>query len=269
MRLVHPFPSILDGLVVAGAALVAGADPAVAARLGVSMTALQASIGALNDLVDAPSDRGRKPGKPIPAGLVTVVTARAVVAVGAILGVALAAPSGLGLVALAVVVLAIGYGYDLLAKGTAWSWLPFALGIPLLPVYGWFGATGGLAPWFVAMLPMAALAGAALAVGNARVDIERDRDARTRTVGTALGLDRSWRVLVGLWVATGVMAVASIAVLGGDSPLPTVAVGVGIVVILAATVAARSGSPARRERSWEVQAFGAAVSAVAWILAVA
>ena len=44
----------------------AGADPAVAARLGVSMTALQASIGALNDLVDAPSDRGRKPGKPIP-----------------------------------------------------------------------------------------------------------------------------------------------------------------------------------------------------------
>ncbi len=34
------------------------------------MTALQASIGALNDLVDAPRDAGHKPGKPIPAGLV-------------------------------------------------------------------------------------------------------------------------------------------------------------------------------------------------------
>ena len=35
------------------------------------MTALQVSIGTLNDLVDAPRDAGRKPGKPIPAGLVT------------------------------------------------------------------------------------------------------------------------------------------------------------------------------------------------------
>ena len=184
-------------------------------------------------------------------------------------GVALAAPSGLGLVALAVVVLAIGYGYDLLAKGTAWSWLPFALGIPLLPVYGWFGATGGLAPWFVAMLPMAALAGAALAVGNARVDIERDRDAGTRTVGTALGLDRSWWVLRGAVGGDGRDGRCLDRRPWGRHPLPTVAVGVGIVVILAATVAGRSGSPARRERSWEVQAFGAAVSAVAWILAVA
>ncbi len=31
------------------------------------MTALQASIGTLNDLVDAPRDAGHKPGKPIPA----------------------------------------------------------------------------------------------------------------------------------------------------------------------------------------------------------
>ena len=35
------------------------------------MTALQASIGSLNDVVDAPRDAGHKPGKPIPAGLVS------------------------------------------------------------------------------------------------------------------------------------------------------------------------------------------------------
>ena len=46
------------------------------------MTALQASIGTLNDLVDAPRDAGRKPGKPIPAGTVSIGTARSV-AVGA------------------------------------------------------------------------------------------------------------------------------------------------------------------------------------------
>ena len=53
------------------------------------------------------------------------------------------------------VVLAIGYGYDLAFKGTAWSWLPFAVGIPLLPVFGWLGATGGLPASFAVLLPVA------------------------------------------------------------------------------------------------------------------
>ena len=44
------------------------------------MTALQASIGILNDVVDAPRDAGRKPSKPIPAGLVERDRARAGVA---------------------------------------------------------------------------------------------------------------------------------------------------------------------------------------------
>jgi len=65
--------------VVVAVALLAGVESAVAIRLGLSMTALQVSIGALNDLVDAPRDVGRMPPKPIPAGLVTPAAARAVV----------------------------------------------------------------------------------------------------------------------------------------------------------------------------------------------
>ena len=58
-RLVHPFPSILDGAVVALVALVAGGAAPVAIVLGLSMTLLQFAIGTVNDLVDAP--RGRRP----------------------------------------------------------------------------------------------------------------------------------------------------------------------------------------------------------------
>ena len=90
VRLVHPFPSLLDGLVVAAVSLLAGATPLLAIRLGLSMVALQASIGALNDLHDAPDDAGRKAGKPIPAGLVSAPAARAVVAGAAAIGLGLA-----------------------------------------------------------------------------------------------------------------------------------------------------------------------------------
>ncbi len=232
------------------------------------MTALQASIGALNDLVDAPQDLGRKPGKPIPAGLVTPQVARLVVVGAALLGLVLALPSGVSTLVLALVVLGIGAAYDLVAKGTSWSWVPFAVGIPLLPVYGWLGATGTLAPWFVALVPMAAVAGAALAVGNARVDLERDRDAGTRTVATALGLERSWWALVACWSAAALIAVGSLVAYGAGGSA-VVGVGVGIAIILGGTVLGRQGEPARRERAWELQAVGAAVTGIAWLIAVA
>ncbi len=122
------------------------------------MTALQASIGSLNDLVDAPRDVGRTPAKPIPGGLVSRPLAWLVVATAAVVGVALSLPSGPLTTALALVVLGIGYAYDLWFKGTAWSWVPFAVGIPLLPAYGWLGTTGDLPAAFAILLP-AAVAG--------------------------------------------------------------------------------------------------------------
>ena len=39
-------------------------------------------------------------------------------------------------------ILGVGLLYDLRLRGTALSWFPFAVGIPLLPVYAWLGATG-------------------------------------------------------------------------------------------------------------------------------
>jgi 4-hydroxybenzoate polyprenyltransferase len=57
-------------------AVLAGAEPGPAIRIGLAMTLLQLGIGTLNDVVDAPADAGVKPGKPIPAGLVDPGAAR-------------------------------------------------------------------------------------------------------------------------------------------------------------------------------------------------
>jgi len=267
IRLTHPFPSVLDGLVVAAVAIVAGGDAATAARLGLAMTALQASIGALNDVVDAPRDAGHKPGKPIPAGLIPGRLARTVVVAAAGVGLALAAPSGPATVALAVVVLAIGYGYDLLFKGTAWSWVPFAVGIPLLPVFGWLGSAGDLPEWFAVLLPVAVVAGAALAIANARADADRDVAAGVESVAIRLGSARAWAIealllafVVGAAVATLVRAGAPIGVVAG-------AIGASLVVVAGVAVG-RVGDGARLERAWEIQAVGVGLLAAVWVAGV-
>jgi 4-hydroxybenzoate polyprenyltransferase len=266
IRLVHPFPSLLDGLVVAAVALVAGGEPVLAARLGVSMTALQASIGALNDLHDAPTDAGRKPGKPIPAGHVGVPLARSVAVGGAVVGLGLAATVGVTLTILAAAVLAIGYGYDLVAKGTAWSWLPFAVGIPILPVYGWLGAAGSLPAFFGVLAPMAVAAGAALAIANARADVERDVEAGTASIATRLGPGRSWWIHATLWVVVLGLALGWLARerVPLDGWLPVVAAA---ALLVAGVIAGRRGDAAGRERAWQVEAVAIALALVAWIRA--
>jgi 4-hydroxybenzoate polyprenyltransferase len=252
---------------VSAVALVAGAAPGLALQLGASMTALQASIGALNDVHDAPEDAGRKPGKPIPAGLVGVGFARGVVLVGAAIGLALGAIVHPFVGALGLIVLAIGYGYDLLAKGTAWSWLPFAVGIPILPIYGWLGAAGSLPLFFIALTPMAMLAGAALAIANARADMERDVAAGTVSVATSLELEGSWRLHAGLW-GVAVAVALGWAVFRGAG-LAQIGLVLSTAGLIAAAVAwSRERDPAGRERAWEFEAVATALALLAWLAAV-
>jgi 4-hydroxybenzoate polyprenyltransferase len=232
------------------------------------MTLLQFGIGIVNDVVDAPRDAGRKPGKPIPAGLMTVAAARtAAVAsftAGTLVGFTVSPTVGV----LALVVIAIGLVYDLLLKGTAWSWLPFAVGIPILPVFGWLGATGTLHPLFAVLLPVAVLAGAALAIGNALVDVERDRGAGISSIAVALGADRAAATGVALVAAVWVLAASSAVVAGAAWPAIVAVAGVGVVPLIATFSAVRASTSARRERLWQVEAVGLAGLAAAWLTAV-
>jgi 4-hydroxybenzoate polyprenyltransferase len=267
-RLVHPFPSILDGVVVALIALVAGGGMFRAAVLGLSMTCLQFAIGTVNDIVDAPSDTGRKPGKPIPAGLVTTRDASVVAGVAAGLGLLLALTGGPWLLLLAGTGLAIGLAYDLWAKGTTLSWLPLAVGIPLLPLYGWFGATGSVPGLFLVLIPAAANAGTALAIANAIVDMERDLHAGDRSIALALGAGRAAALVLALHAVVMVLAVATVAVLGAPVGWVAAVLGASLAPLGGAALgiaAAGRGGHGLRELAWEIQAVGTGLLAVAWL----
>ena len=244
-------------------AWLAGGGERRAVLLAVSMTAFQFAIGALNDIVDAPADAGRVPPKPIPGGFVTIRAARAVGVAAALVGLALSAIVDQRLVLLGVVVLAIGAAYDLAAKGTPWSWLPFAVGIPLLPVYGWFGATGSLPDWFAVLIPMTVVGGTALAIANARADLDADRASGTESVATRLGADRSWWTGVVLMVAAVGIGLGFIG-RPGWTLATWLLVAAGIAMVAVGLFVGRGDGAARR-RAWELQAIGAALAATGWV----
>ena len=232
------------------------------------MIALQVSIGALNDVADVEHDRGRKLGKPIPAGLVGQWIARGVVVAGLALGLALSAVCGVPVLVVGLAGVATGYLYDLRLKSTAWAWLPFAIGLPLLPVYAWVGATGRIPAPFALLVPLAVAAGAALALLNGLVDIDRDRTADIATPAVRLGPGRA-RVLAACLVAiVAAGAAVSLAWIGAGQSAWLVSLA-GMGLLGSGLVLAGSDAAARRERGWEASAIGLALLAAGWAFAFA
>ncbi|MFH0751415.1 MAG: UbiA family prenyltransferase, partial [Chloroflexota bacterium] len=170
--------------------------------------------------------------------------------------------------ALAAVGLGAGLAYDLRLKGTRWSWVPYAVGIPVVPVFAWVGATGALPAPFGVLVPIAMLAGAGLALANARADLERDRAAGIQTVATSLGLDLALRIGAILQGLVTAAALGSAVAFGGDAAWVALAAA-GSVIVLAGLTIARSERPAVRRRAWEVQALGTGILAGGWIGALA
>jgi len=236
------------------------------------MLALQASIGALNDVVDAGRDAGRKSGKPIPRGLVGIASARWIVVAGLVAGLGLSAPSGPATFVVAALGVGVGYLYDLRLSQTAWSWLPFALGVPLLPLFAWLGSQGTVPATLVTLFPIGVIAGAGLALANALADVERDTAAGKPSAAVQLGRERAWAIQVVLLAAAAVLAIAFLPVGRAGVPAETqlalrVVVIAGCGVLLGAAVLVRRADAQWRERAWEIEAVAVAVIGAAWLAA--
>jgi 4-hydroxybenzoate polyprenyltransferase len=250
------------------------------------MLCIQVSIGALNDAADAPLDAWQQPRKPIPSGLASRRGALAIAAVGSAAGLALSAASGPATLAVATAGLGLGFAYDLRASHTAWSWLPLSLALPLLPIHAWLGAVGLVPPGLLTLSVAGVLAGAALALANGLVDLERDAGVGRGAVVVRLGARRAWLANVGLLATVLLMAIfLAPAVIGGTigdgqagTPQAGLALGpdvlrllrgggvvVGVVAVSIGAVALAARSVSLRERGWELQAAGVAAMGLGWL----
>lgn len=232
------------------------------------MLALQVSIGALNDLVDAPRDAATKPGKPIPRGAATPAEARAVAAGGFAMALALTAPISLAAVAVLLLCAGCGYAYDLRLSRSGLSWLPLSIALPLVPVFAAASSTGSVPISAWAVVVPGAVAGAGLSLANGLADLDRDASQARITAAVRLGPRLGWLVQAGLIAAAIALLVAVGVAVAGTEGLGRASAGlsVGALAIVVGIVFGWAGGAGRRERAWELEALGVAVVAAAWFI---
>jgi 4-hydroxybenzoate polyprenyltransferase len=271
LRIIHPFPTLLNVVATAGLAFVAAdgsPDASVLVRMLLLMLFAQSAIGVTNDLFDRDLDAAAKPWKPLVAGaidarqatMLVVLLVVGVVLIGVTLG-----PASLGL---AVLGLACGLAYDVRLKRSMFSGVPYMIAIPTLPIWVWV-TLGEWQPDLWWLLALGPLIGLALHLANTLPDLEAD--ARSGVFGLAhrLGAARSmllaWAAFAGaLATSLGVAPLVEY-----DAVLYAVTLGTGVAALTASI-----GAYAVRRDGFALQlgfgllGVGAAALAVGWLAAV-
>jgi 4-hydroxybenzoate polyprenyltransferase len=176
-----------------------------------------------------------------------------------------AAALGRAVLLLAVVGLACAWSYDLWLKGTAASVLPFAVALPVVPLFG-YGAAGRFPPVLWWAWPIGALAAVAVHLADALPDVEADRATGVRGLVSRLGARRasalaaaSYAAALGLALASGLAAAPS-----GAAPLwagGALAAALGLAAVAA-------GAGGRRRVAYRLLLAGLVALAVGWAGAV-
>ncbi|MDI3339257.1 MAG: UbiA family prenyltransferase [Sphaerobacter sp.] len=265
----HPWAVLLVLLATALFGLLATGGRPAPPRFALLLAAMlggQIAIGALNEYIDRDLDAAAGRPKPIPAGLISPRAALGVTAGG--LALMLAAGALLGLVPLLLVALGTGAGlvYDLRLKRTAWSWLPYLVALPLLPVWVWV-TLARFDARLLLLYPLGALMVLAVHLAQSLPDAASDRRAGAGTLVARLGRRRA---LAGCLAAAalGAAGVAVAALLLTPQPGPAVLAAAGVLLALTGVGLAHPRVPQTVERHlFPLVGAGAIALAVGWLVA--
>lgn len=264
---IHFFPAVMNGLAGLVFFLIAshGAHVGPSLLVGLSMFLVSAAVGSLNDFLDVDLDRQTGRDKPIVRGDISSLGAFRISVAAAIAGVLLALSFGLPVVLVALLVLASGLAYDVWLKGTLWSWVPYGIGIPALPVWS-FLAADAFTPVLLFSFPLGLLVSLALYLANTIPDIGGDTAYGIAGLGQRLGVDRALLVAwICFAVSIGFLALTPM-LLGNDIGVLIPGLLVGVILLAAMIVDdVANRSPSSLRRGWYMSAVLGGVLGVSWV----
>jgi 4-hydroxybenzoate polyprenyltransferase len=233
LLLPHLAPVLVVELATAAFAFIAWGGVPPARLLGLLLLAMlggQLAIGATNELVDVPFDTVGKPWKPLPSGDVSIRGARAVVVIGLIMMVAFGWRFGILAFGLLAAGTGLGIAYDLWFKRTVWSWLPYFLALPLLPIWV-FASLGKPEPRLLLLYPLGALATVGVHLAQALPDVAIDRAAGLPTATSRLGRRGTFVVAWLTTLSAPVLAWLAAWWLGVEQPYVAIEMAAGLALL--------------------------------------
>ena len=271
VRIIHPFPTVLNVAATTGLAFVAAGgapDTSLLIRMMLVMLFAQSAIGVTNDIFDQELDARTKPWKPIVSGAVTRSLAVAM-ALGLVAGtIATAATLGAASFALAMLGMACGLAYDVRLKRSIFSAVPFMIAIPTLPLWVWV-TLGEWQQELWWLLPLGALIGLALHLANTLPDIDDDTQHGVRGLAHRLGGGGSAAVGWSAFALALLISVLLVPALEYDLRVyvPAATLGAACLILAVGLYAVRRDGDALQVGFGAI-GIGAAVMAVGWLAAV-
>ena len=233
-----------------------------------SMLGGQIAVGAVNELVDVELDAVSRPDKPIPAGLVSPRGARVMTAAGIVAMVVLGGRLGFEALALCAFGTGIGVSYSLWFKRTIWSWVPYLVALPLLPIWVW-SALDEVDPTLLVIYPVGAAAVIAVNLAQSLPDVASDRASGVRTLAVALGSARARTACWGAMVSAAALASALALWLTDRAAYVWASAGLACALVVANLVVWRMNARRGALAAFPCVALGAVALGVGWAAAMA
>jgi 4-hydroxybenzoate polyprenyltransferase len=269
--MLHPAPSLIT-VVAAGAFVVLAArglpTPGRLLHLLLVETAMQFSISAYNDYFDRHVDAARA-DKPVATGIISPKVAWATGLILALAALLLALPFGVWFTLLTAIGLGGGLLYDAGLKYTAFSWLPFAVAFPTLPLWAWAGASPqGVFPSQLAwVVPVGAILVLGIHLADTIPDLAADTQAGVRGLAHRIGLPRSLALCWAAFATATLLTLALTLVIPYNLQwyLPGLAIAAALML---SAVTLYLLNPSRLKLMALLLEIGALALAVGWVAAI-
>jgi 4-hydroxybenzoate polyprenyltransferase len=241
-RATHPLPSFSVASFAVLFGIGVGLPPEKLLLVGLAVLTQQISVGLSNDWLDAGRDKAvQRIDKPVAQGMVSLASVRTASLVAAVIALALTLALGTAAFLWMLLMLAIGWAYNLGLKANGFSVVPYILGFGILPAFVTLSNPDPALPPFWVMI-VAGLFGVAAHFANTLPDLLADKQTGVRALPHILGQKAS-----ALVIAVTASSASIILVTQSSKLVPVISIG-GLALtvalsLLASVLALRPNPP--------------------------